>query len=569
MTNFNIIFPIKSLQHINICETSRANSVYIYHNYFLEHGLHEIKDFVSKAKEKNCKLYVNFGGNIYENELQDVKKILNYVLKQEIAGILINSFAVLELIKAKKLPFEVMIDSDLGIHNLSGIEFVSQFHRIDNLNLSEEVYIKNIAKIKKYTKLPLSINSDNIPWLIEDIKKSKAIEAIVIKGDFDDEESLANGVSLVEKIVDKPKIFKNQKLPFKTPKNVIYESNHFSGEFVSSKGIDFDFSGNIQRFDWIAKQTRLKKDIEIKKKQLPKLCLRLSSFEHIKYLKKYIKHLGFNPVHSIEYGEILNTSDLAKNSFNQILNKIKKFCYKQKIKLQISTPRILIERDFDRVYEYVRQLFIEDPYPSSIIVNNTGYWWAVTNDSDFERTSIELGQGLDLTNSLSILCLANQHNVSSIDISNFENIEDIQVCIKKIKKQIPNIKLTVGGSIRIPCSGLCPLNNDSAILSRLSCTAPCQNGNYAIIDPSINEAMPFTVDGFCRMHMFRDKILDIFKYTKTLSAIGVTEFVIDFNGLNANLIPIMLNKYLNAFYDPNYQPDEGFETKKYNLEWKK
>ena len=30
--------------------------------------------------------------------------------------------------------------------------------------------------------------------------------------------------------------------------------------------------------------------------------------------------MGYNPIHSIEYGEILSTADLAKSSFNEIIN---------------------------------------------------------------------------------------------------------------------------------------------------------------------------------------------------------------------------------------------------------
>ena len=40
------------------------------------------------------------------------------------------------------------------------------------------------------------------------------------------------------------------------------------------------------------------------------------------------------------------------------------------------TPKILIERDFDRVYEYEKELALTEPHPSSVIVNNIGYFWA-------------------------------------------------------------------------------------------------------------------------------------------------------------------------------------------------
>ena len=75
-------------------------------------------------------------------------------------------------------------DSYFDIHNLSGIDFINNFHKISEIIITEEIYMKNIAKIKKYTKLPLAIDSDNLPWCAEDIKKLKAIDSVVIKGKF-------------------------------------------------------------------------------------------------------------------------------------------------------------------------------------------------------------------------------------------------------------------------------------------------------------------------------------------------------------------------------------------------
>jgi hypothetical protein len=177
----------------------------------------------------------------------------------------------------------------------------------------------------------------------------------------------------------------------------------------------------------------------------------------------------------------------------------------------------------------------------------------------------ELGQGLNLLNSSSILCLANQHAPSTVDLSNFSSIESIKLCIEKIKNKVPNKKLTVAGNIRVPCLGLCPLNNESAVLSRLSCTAPCHKGNYAVSDPSAAKLFPIAVDGFCRMHLFKDKILDLFKHIRYLEKIGINEFVIDCSSLPPEIIPVLLNRFLNSLYQKDYSPDPEFVTRQYEL----
>lgn len=550
MEDIRITAPIKKPEDVtNFINKIKCRSFYVYHHKFLgENGsnFEYVNEFIKKAHENDCKIYVNFKHNITEEDLVEIKKFITFLKQTQIDGIFINSFAILEAIKTHSLPFKVIIDSYFDIHNLAGIDFVNMFHKADQVIITEEIYLKNIAKIKKYKNISLAIDSDNLPWCAEDIKKLHAIDSVIIKGKFASSEEILEGIELVEKILAKPKVFKNQKLPFKHVRKSIYQTNHFSGEMMSAQGSDFKFSRNIQKFEWENKRPRLKKDIDYKKITCPKINLRLSSISQLDDIKKFITKIGFNPVYSIEYGEILNTADLSKSSFNQIITKVKKFCFNYGIKLQLSTPRILIERDFDRVYEYVKNLCLTEPIPSSIIINNIGYLWAFINDDELHRIPVEIGQGINLLNSMSIKCLNNLHPIDTVDFSTFNDINNIKSCIRKIKNIIPNKKLTIAGNVRVPSLGLCPLNNDSAIVSRLSCKAPCHNGNYALKDPSLKKVLPFVVDGFCRMHMFQDYILHLYEYIPRLEKIGINEFVIDLSDLPAKYVSILLTHLFNS-----------------------
>lgn len=543
MKDIIVVAPIKKPEDIeNFVPYTKCRDFYVYYNKFLNNNFEYINDFINMAHKHNSRIYVNFKHDISEEDLTEIKKMIKFFKTTKIDGIFINNFAILEAIKIFSLPFRIIIDSYFDIHNLSGIDFVNTFHKADEVIITEEVYLKNIAKIKKYTNLPLAIDSDNLPWCAEEIKKLKAIDSVVIKGKFNSSEEILEGIQLVEKILEKPKMFKNQKLPFKHLRKSVYKTNHFSGDMLSAQGKDFKFSRNIQKFDWELKKTRFKKDGDYKKQENFQINLRLSSLEQLKPVKNFIKKLGFNPINSIEYGEILSTADLAKSSFNEIIKDVKKFCQEQNIKFQLSTPRILIERDFDRVYEHVKNLCLEEPAPTSLIINNIGYFWAIINDSELSKIPIEIGQGINLLNSMSIKCLNNLHPISAIDFTNFQNVEET---IKKVKNVIETKKYTIAGNIRVPSLGLCPLNNDSAIISRLSCKAPCHKGEYALKDPSLKKIFPFTVDGFCRMHMFEDKILERFDEVDNLIKIGINEFVFDFSALPAKFVPIILTNFLN------------------------
>ena len=543
MKDILIIAPVKKPEDIEaFLPHTKCRDFYVYYHKFLNNNFEYINEFIEATHKNNSKIYINFKHDISEEELAQIKKMIKFLKTTKIDGIFINSFAILEAIKVFSLPFKIIIDSYFDIHNLSGIDFVNTFHKVDEVIITEEIYLKNIAKIKKYTNLPLAIDSDNLPWCAEDIKKMKAIDSVVIKGKFNSSEEILEGIELVEKILEKPKMFKNQKLPFKHLRKSTYKTNHFSGEMLSAEGKDFKFSRNIIKYDWEVTKTKFKKDTYNKPEGF-KINLRLSSLDQLKEVKKFIQKLGFNPIYSIEYGEILSTVDLSTSSFNDVIQHVKKFCAAQKIQLQLSTPRILIERDFDRVYEYVKNLCLEEPYPNSLIINNIGYFWAVMNDPELSKIPIEIGQGINLLNSMSINCLNNLHPIDTVDFTTFSKVEET---LKKVRNIIQNKKYTIAGNVRVPSLGLCPLNNDSAIISRLSCKAPCHRGEYALKDPSLKKIFPFTVDGFCRMHMFEDKILERFDEVDHLVKIGINELVFDFSALNSKFVPILLTNFFNS-----------------------
>ncbi len=547
MSEIIVTAPVKKPEDIkNFIQHVKCRSFYVYHHKFLNNNFEYINQFIEHAHACNCKIYVNFKHNITEEDLIEIKKFITFLKHTKIDGIFINSYAILEAIKTHNLPYKVIADSYFDIHNLAGIDFINMFHKADQVIITEEIYMKNIAKIKQYKNISLAIDSDNLPWCAEDIKKLNAIDSVVIKGKFANSQEILDGIELVEKILDKPKMFKNQNLPFKHVRKSIYQTNHFSGEMICAQGSNFKFSRNVQKFEWENKRPRLKKYYDYSQLMLPKINLRLSSVAQLEDLKKFIAKIGFNPVYSIEYGEILSTCDLAKSSFHQIITKVKKFCFNYGIKLQLSTPRILIERDFDRVYEYEKNLCLTEPLPSSIIINNIGYLWTFINDDELHRIPVEIGQGINLLNSMSIKCLNNLHPIDTVDFSSFDNITNIKNCIKKVKNIIPNKKLTIAGNVRVPSLGLCPLNNDTAIVSRLSCKAPCHNGNYALKDPSLKKVLPFVVDGFCRMHMFKDYILHLYEYVPKLEKIGINEFVIDLSDLPPKYVSILLTHFLNS-----------------------
>lgn len=535
--NIDIISPVKKPEDIKIIsEQTNCRNYYVYYHKFLNGKLSYINEFLDKARNYGCHLYLNFKHDIKEENLKEVYDILKYIKNTDIDGLFVNNFAVLEELKNFKFPFKVIADSYFEIHNLSGIDFINNFHKIDGVLITEEIYLRNILKIKQYTNLSLAIDSDNLPWCIKDVED--LIDCVVIKGKFETSGDILNGVKQIEEIIENPEC-KTKKLNFKHVRNSIYEANHFSGDMVSAVGKNFKFSKNIEPFNWNIKRAKLKTN-NLKKPDNYKINLRLSSLDQFKKLDEFHKKIGFKLVDSIEYGEILSTSDLAKRDFNTLVKKAQIFCKNRNIKFQLSTPRILIERDFDRVYDYEKSICLEMS-PDTLIINNIGYFWAVIHDLDMININIEIGQGINLLNSMSIKFLNEINPIKTIDFTNFPNVKTAE----KIKNIIENKKYTIAGNIRIPTIGLCPLNKASAVNSRLSCKAPCHNGQFALKDPALNKHYPFITDGFCRMHMFDDKVVEHYDRINELLKVGINEFVFDFSSLDSKFVPVLLTNFLN------------------------
>jgi len=126
----------------------------------------------------------------------------------------------------------------------------------------------------------------------------------------------------------------------------------------------------------------------------------------------------------------------------------------------------------------------------------------------------------------------------------WEKEENIAKCLKKTKRIVTDKKMFIGGWLRVESLGLCPLNCDSAVVSRLSCSAPCHKGHFCLKDPSLDKILPFLVDGFCKMHMFEDMVVQDFEQIPKYQEMGVNEFVIDFSAIHSPLIPKVLKNYL-------------------------
>ena len=134
MKEIKIISPVKKPEDIlRFAKLTRCRDFYVYYTKFLDGKFEFISEFVEAAKKSDSRIFVNFKHDIIEEDLPEIKRFLKYLKTSEIDGIFINSFAILEAIKVFKLPFRVIADSYFDIHNLSGIDFINNFHNSNHI----------------------------------------------------------------------------------------------------------------------------------------------------------------------------------------------------------------------------------------------------------------------------------------------------------------------------------------------------------------------------------------------------------------------------------------------------
>jgi len=543
VNNIFVIAPVKRPRDISIfSKETDCKNFYVLHDKFIYGNFSEIEEFIFTAHSNDCKIFVNFNHDISEEDTDLIKRFILFLTYTKIDGIFINSFSVLEAIKYLSLDFEIIADSHFNIHNLSGINFIKNYGKNYRVVLTEEFNSNNVQLLKESTNRKYIVENNNLQWCAKDIISSKALDSVIIKGSFESSEEILEEIKFTENILKNSG--KNKKLFDKHGEGSIRQKNPLITEIFNSKRKKSEISKFIKPFKWKHGREKVLPLSEYKKFSIPKINLRLSSFSQIQALEKYIKKNGFNPVYSIEYGEIINPCDLSENSFSELMTKVKNFCDKHYIKFQYSTPHVLPENDFDRVYDEIKD-FCLSSNQDYIVVNNLGYFWRLANDKDLENIKVEIGSGVNLLNSMSIRSLDEVKSLTSVDFTTFRDINNIRNCIKHLEDEIPRRKLTVLGNIRVLNQELYTFNFISDKLSKLNIDEK-SNNIYAIEDTFSHKIYPFVGDNFGKKHFFKDEILDLCKYINIFEEMGINEFVIDLTASDSQLVSLLITKFLNS-----------------------
>lgn len=121
-------------------------------NYYAD--ISKLDKIIDKLKNENIKLYVSLNRLYYNNEIDNVRKIINKIAKLDIDGIIFTDIGVLNILNEIKYDKEIIWDSNHLGTNSKTINFLEK-RGVTASTLSTEITYKEIIDIKKDTNIKI------------------------------------------------------------------------------------------------------------------------------------------------------------------------------------------------------------------------------------------------------------------------------------------------------------------------------------------------------------------------------------------------------------------------------
>lgn len=112
----------------------------------------DLEKITEICKKNNVKSYLTVNTVVYNNEINDLKELLDWAKKCKVSAIIASDFAVLEY--AQKIGLEIHISTQCNITNIEAVRFFSRY--ADVVVLARETELSLVAEISR------KIKEDNI-----------------------------------------------------------------------------------------------------------------------------------------------------------------------------------------------------------------------------------------------------------------------------------------------------------------------------------------------------------------------------------------------------------------------
>lgn len=116
----------------------------------------ELIEAVNYAHKYGVKIYVTVNTLIYEVEIKNFMKYIDFLYMNNVDAVIIQDLGMLDLIRQTYPDFEVHASTQMHIHNLEGIKF-SESLGVSRAVLARETTFEDIKRIKENSKIELEI----------------------------------------------------------------------------------------------------------------------------------------------------------------------------------------------------------------------------------------------------------------------------------------------------------------------------------------------------------------------------------------------------------------------------
>lgn len=147
-----IMAPVGSYESLMGAIQGKANSVYFGIGHLnmrskssKNFSLEELKEISRIARQNDLRTYITLNTVVFDNEIDEVKKIIESAKENEISAIIASDLAVIQYASAAGM--EVHMSTQTNITNIGAVKFWSQF--ADVMVTARELELKQVAAITK------------------------------------------------------------------------------------------------------------------------------------------------------------------------------------------------------------------------------------------------------------------------------------------------------------------------------------------------------------------------------------------------------------------------------------
>jgi len=150
MQFINLMAPAGSWESLQAAIKAGAHSIYFGIDQFnmrvntsKSFHVNDLNDIVTLCKEKKVECYLVLNTLVYDDEINDLKKICKLAKRADVDAVIVSDWAAIKI--AREYDLEVHISTQANVSNLEAVKFFAQY--CDVIVLARELSLKQIAHI--------------------------------------------------------------------------------------------------------------------------------------------------------------------------------------------------------------------------------------------------------------------------------------------------------------------------------------------------------------------------------------------------------------------------------------